>query len=55
MQKLGFIYNDLIVWDRRQDFIHDLDPAVIFRINRVHEYVLIFKKPENNVPTTFWR
>lgn len=57
MRGLGFIYEDLIIWDRRQDFDspHDLEPPAVLRINRVHGYVLIFRKPEHNVPTTFWR
>lgn len=48
MEELGFIYDDLIIWDRRQEYsnLRPLGYPSVFRINRIHEYVLIFKKPE---------
>ena len=43
----GFIYDDLIVWDRRADYnnLRPLGFPSVFRVNRVHEFVLIFRKP----------
>jgi DNA modification methylase len=44
----GFQLEDIIVWDRRKDY-HNLRPLgypTTFRINKVHEYILIFQKPE---------
>ena len=47
MQELGFIFDDMIIWDRRQEY-NNLRPLGFpnkFRINKVHEYILIFQKP----------
>lgn len=48
MQRVGFIYDDLIIWDRRHDYsnMRPLGYPYVFRINKAHEYILIFKKPE---------
>jgi hypothetical protein len=42
-----FIYDDLIVWDRRADYnnLRPLGYPAVFRINKVHEFLLIFRKP----------
>lgn len=43
----GFELEDIIIWDRRKDY-HNLRPLgypTTFRVNKVHEYILIFKKP----------
>jgi len=47
LQKIGFIYDDLIIWDRRQEYnnLRPLGYPYKFRINKVHEFVLIFQKP----------
>jgi len=47
MQKIGFIFDDIIVWDRRQDYsnLRPLGYPYVFRINKIHEFLLIFKKP----------
>jgi len=47
MQNVGFIYDDLVIWDRRQEYnnLRPLGYPSVFRINKAHEYVLIFKKP----------
>jgi len=47
MQEVGFIFDDLIIWDRRQEYnnLRPLGYPSVFRINKAHEYVLIFKKP----------
>lgn len=46
MKKIGFIYDDLIIWDRQQDYnnMRPLGYPYRFRINKVHEYLLIFLK-----------
>lgn len=48
MRASGWTYDDLIVWDRRQDYnsLRPLGFPAVFRINKVHEYLLIFRKPE---------
>ena len=43
----GFQLEDIIIWDRRKDY-HNLRPLgypTTFRVNKVHEYILIFQKP----------
>ena len=49
MVELGFEWDDLIVWDRRHEYNHlrPLGYPARFRINKVHEYILIFRKPES--------
>lgn len=46
MQSIGFKFDDLIIWDRRQEYnnLRSLGYPYIFRINKVHEYILIFQK-----------
>ncbi len=49
MTKVGFTLEDIIIWDRRRDY-HNLRPLgypYVFRVNKVHEYLLIFKKPDS--------
>ena len=47
MQDIGYIFDDLIIWDRGHEYnnLRPLGYPVVFRINKVHEYVLIFRKP----------
>ncbi len=47
MQGLGFTYDDLIIWDRRTEYnnLRPLGYPYKFRINKVHEFILIFEKP----------
>ena len=47
MESIGFIYDDLIIWDRRQEYnnLRPLGYPYVFRVNKVHEFVLIFRKP----------
>ena len=47
----GFQLEDIIIWDRRKDY-HNLRPLgypTTFRVNKVHEYILIFQKPQSRV------
>ena len=47
MQDIGFIFDDIIIWDRGQEYnnLRPLGYPAVFRINKTHEYILIFKKP----------
>ncbi len=47
MQDIGFVYDDLIIWDRRHEYnnMRPLGYPYVFRINKAHEYILIFQKP----------
>ena len=48
MEKIGFIWDDLIIWDRNREYnnIRPLGFPSVFRINKVHEYILVFQKPK---------
>jgi len=48
MQEIGFIYDDLIIWDRRHEYnnMRPLGYPSVFRINKAHEFILIFQKPK---------
>jgi DNA modification methylase len=45
MQSAGFIYDDLIIWNRQSEYnnLRPLGYPSVFRINKVHEFCLIFK------------
>jgi DNA modification methylase len=47
MQGLGFLFDDVIIWDRRHEYnnLRPLGYPYRFRINKVHEFILIFQKP----------
>jgi len=47
MKEIGFIFDDLIIWDRRREYnnLRPLGFPSVFRINKTHEYILIFRKP----------
>jgi DNA modification methylase len=47
MTACGFRLEDIIIWDRRSEY-HNLRPLgfpTTFRVNKTHEYILIFQKP----------
>jgi len=45
---VGFLLDDIVIWDRRQEYnnLRPLGYPTTFRINKVHEYILIFQKPK---------
>lgn len=47
MERVGFVYDDLIIWDRRHEYnnLRPLGYPAVFRINKCHEFILIFQKP----------
>lgn len=46
LQEIGFVWDDLIIWDRRQEYnnLRPLGYPRVFRINKVHEFILILQK-----------
>ena len=46
LREIGFIFDDLIIWDRQSDYnnMKTLGYPCKFRINKVHEYILIMYK-----------
>ena len=51
MQKIGFLLDDIIIWDRKHEYnnLRPLGYPAVFRINKVHEFILIFRKPPNRL------
>ena len=47
MTRRGWIQDDIIIWNRGADYnnLRPLGYPAVFRINKVHEYLLIFRKP----------
>ncbi len=47
MEDIGFIFDDTIIWDRAQEYnnLRPLGYPSVFRVNKVHEFILIFQKP----------
>ncbi|MEA4888889.1 MAG: DNA methyltransferase [Clostridiaceae bacterium] len=46
MKNIGYIFDDIIIWDRQSEYnnMRPLGYPYRFRINKVHEYLLIFIK-----------
>jgi len=46
MEKMGFILEDIIIWDRRLEYsnLRPLGYPYAFIVNKVHEYILIFRR-----------
>lgn len=46
MEEIGFVLEDIIIWDRRKEYneLRPLGYPYVFIVNKVHEYILIFKK-----------
>ncbi len=48
MEQIGFIFDDIIIWNRKQEYsnLRPLGYPFVFRVNKIHEYILIFQKPK---------
>ena len=46
MEQIGYVLEDIIIWDRRREYnnLRPLGYPYVFVVNKVHEYILIFKK-----------
>ena len=46
MQEIGFTLDDIIIWDRGQEYnnLRPLGYPYVFRVNKIHEFILIFQK-----------
>lgn len=42
----GYTFDDIIIWDRRKEYnnLRPLGYPYVFRVNKIHEYLLIFQK-----------
>lgn len=47
LQQVGYKYDDLIIWNRQSEYnnLRPLGYPAVFRINKVHEFVLLMQKP----------
>ena len=48
LQEAGYRYDDLIIWNRQSEYnnLRPLGYPSVFRINKVHEFVLLMQKPK---------
>jgi len=48
MKEINFTLEDIIIWDRRKEYnnLRPLGYPYVFVVNKVHEYIMIFKKGE---------
>ena len=48
MEDIGFILDDLVIWNRGHEYnnLRPLGYPSVFRVNRIHEFIMIFQKPE---------
>lgn len=46
LSEIGYLLDDIIIWDRQREYnnMRPLGYPSVFRVNKVHEYILIFKK-----------
>jgi len=46
LQEVGFVLDDIIIWNRKQEYnnLRPLGYPSVFRVDKVHEFILIFKK-----------
>lgn len=47
MAEVGFIFDDLIIWNRQSEYnnLRPLGYPAVFRVNKVHEFVVLLQKP----------
>ncbi len=48
MKAIGFVLEDIIIWNREREYnnLRPLGYPYVFIVNKVHEYILIFKKQQ---------
>jgi DNA modification methylase len=46
-KSLGFIFDDLIIWNRQSEYnnLRPLGYPAVFRVNKVHEFIVVLQKP----------
>lgn len=50
LQPVGFQLEDIMIWDRRHEYnsLRPLGYPAVFRVNKVHEYLLIFSRKKES-------
>lgn len=48
LTEVGYLYDDLIIWNRQSEYnnLRPLGYPSVFRVNKVHEYILLMQKPK---------
>jgi DNA modification methylase len=48
LQAAGFLWDDLLIWNRQAEYnsLRPLGYPAVFRINKVHEFILLMQKPK---------
>jgi DNA modification methylase len=51
MKKVGFVLEDIIIWDRKQEYnsLRPLGYPYAFIVNKIHEYILLFRKNKEEI------
>jgi DNA modification methylase len=51
---IGYIFDDLIIWNRQSEYnnLRPLGYPSVFRVNKVHEFVLLLRKPLSSASKT---
>jgi DNA modification methylase len=54
LQDAGYEFDDLIIWNRQSEYnnLRPLGYPAVFRVNKVHEFVLLMRKPLENLRST---
>jgi DNA modification methylase len=47
LQEIGYLFDDLVIWNRQSEYnnLRPLGFPSVFRINKVHEFILLMQKP----------
>lgn len=47
LAEVGYVYDDLIIWNRQSEYnnLRPLGYPSVFRVNKVHEFVVLMQKP----------
>ncbi len=50
LQAIGYDFDDLVIWNRQAEynFLRPLGFPSVFRINKVHEFILLMQKPKSS-------
>jgi len=48
LEEVGFVLEDIVIWDRRKEYsnLRPLGFPYVFIVNKVHEYILIFRRSQ---------
>ena len=51
LAEIGFVFDDLIIWNRQTEYnnLRPLGYPSVFRVNKVHEFVLLLQKPRRDL------